>query len=136
MLTLYVDEDQRDWDKFVPLMTMAYRATPHESTGLSANMLTLGREIVLPVDLMVGLPTDSVETQGYSEYVETLQESFQRAFEIARKRLQVNAVRQKKYYDVKASGKPLLAGDLVWLHTPQRDSVLNSKNNRKDDIWL
>ena len=28
MLTLYVDEDQRDWDKFVPLMTMAYRATP------------------------------------------------------------------------------------------------------------
>ena len=64
---------------------MAYRATPNESTGLSPNMLTLGREIVLPVDLMVGLPTDSVETQRYNEYVETLQESFQRAFKIARK---------------------------------------------------
>ena len=85
MLTVNVDEDQRDLDKFVPLMTMACRATPHGSTGLSPNMLILGREIVLPIDLMVGLPTDSVETQEYNEYVETLQEHFQRAFEITRK---------------------------------------------------
>ena len=133
MLALYVDEDQRDWDKFVPLMTMAYRATPHESTGLSPNMLTLGHEIMLPIDLMVGLPTDSVETQGYHEYVETLQERLQRAFEITRKRLQANAVRQKKHYDVKASGKPLIPGDFVWLHMPQRTKGLSPKLQKQWD---
>ena len=37
---------------------------------------------------MVGLATDSVETHEYSEYVEALQERFQKAFEITRKQLQ------------------------------------------------
>ena len=35
MLSLYVKTNQRDWDKFVPLVTMAYRSTPQESTHVT-----------------------------------------------------------------------------------------------------
>jgi hypothetical protein len=43
MLSLYVDDEQTDWDKFVALMTMAYRATPQESSQVTTNLMVLGR---------------------------------------------------------------------------------------------
>ncbi|XP_022110685.1 uncharacterized protein LOC110990141 [Acanthaster planci] len=49
---------QRDWDTKLPFATFAYRATPQESTGESRNMLMLGREVSLPIDLMTGAPIE------------------------------------------------------------------------------
>ena len=44
MLSAYVSENHRDWDENIPYVLMAYRATEHESTGYSPNMLMLERE--------------------------------------------------------------------------------------------
>ena len=38
MLRAYIDENHENWDKLLPYVTMAYRATCHESTGTSPNM--------------------------------------------------------------------------------------------------
>lgn len=35
---------------------MAYRATEHSSTKCSPNLMMLGCEITMPIDLMVGMP--------------------------------------------------------------------------------
>ena len=40
MLSLYVKTNQRDWDKFVSLITMAYRSTPQESTQVPSRVNT------------------------------------------------------------------------------------------------
>ncbi|CAI5682172.1 unnamed protein product [Oreochromis niloticus] len=50
------------WDIMIPYAVMAYRATKHSSTGLTPNMMLLGREITEPIDLVAGLPAD--ETPG------------------------------------------------------------------------
>ena len=51
MITAYAAEHQRTWDRYLPMLTMAYRSTPHESSGFSPNQLMLGREVSLPVDI-------------------------------------------------------------------------------------
>ena len=48
MLSAYVDDNHRDWDVHLPYVLMAYRATEHETTGFSPNMLMLGRETSIP----------------------------------------------------------------------------------------
>ena len=54
MLSMYVAEDQKDWDLHLPCMMMAYQVTPQCSSQCSPNLLMLGRETELPIDLMVG----------------------------------------------------------------------------------
>ena len=39
MLSAYVSENHRDWDEQLPYVTMAYRSTEHETSGMSPNML-------------------------------------------------------------------------------------------------
>ena len=41
----------------LPMLTAAYRATEQASTGCTPNLLFLGRETNLPVDVLAGLPT-------------------------------------------------------------------------------
>ena len=48
MLSAFVNKERDDWDEHLPYVTMAYRATVHESTKFSPNRLMLGRETDLP----------------------------------------------------------------------------------------
>jgi transposase InsO family protein len=52
MLSAYVSDNHKDWDRQLPYVMMAYRATAHETTGFSPNMLMLGRETSTPLDLV------------------------------------------------------------------------------------
>ena len=45
---------QKTWDDNLPLLTLAYNCTLHEVTGFSPNYMTFGREVNLPLDLMIG----------------------------------------------------------------------------------
>ena len=76
----------RNCDKFVPLVTMAYRSTPQESTQVSPNMLMFGQEINLSVDLMVGYPNES-ETLSEHDYVSDLRERLEIAHDYAHRHL-------------------------------------------------
>ena len=54
MLSKSVDENQKDWDLYLPLLMMAYRSSVHESTGFSSNEMMLGCEVLFPLDLVIG----------------------------------------------------------------------------------
>ena len=54
MLSKSVDENQKDWDLYLPLLMMAYRSSVDESTGLLSNEMMLGCEILFPLDLVIG----------------------------------------------------------------------------------
>ena len=45
MLRMFVSESQLEWDEKLSCSLMAYRATPHESTQCSPNLLMLGRKV-------------------------------------------------------------------------------------------
>ena len=70
MLSMYVAEDQKDWDLHLTCMMFVYRATPQGSSQCSPNLLMLGRETELPIDLMVGKPPGSEDrSDSQAEYV-------------------------------------------------------------------
>jgi hypothetical protein len=56
MLSMFVNEHHRDWDNHLPYVMLAYRASPHESTKCTPNLLMLGKESELPIDLISGPP--------------------------------------------------------------------------------
>ena len=52
---------------------MAYRTAIHETTGCTPAQLMMGRDLRLPIDLLIGRPEDEVP-QHASTYAEELQE--------------------------------------------------------------
>ena len=50
----YLCGEQQDWNLLLGCLAGAYRATPHESTSLTPNLLTMGREVHLPAELVFG----------------------------------------------------------------------------------
>ena len=112
LLTVLVNDAQNDWDDHLPFIMMAYRASQHESTKCTPNLLMLNKEVNLPVDLMLGSPPESPRCPV--EYVEWVRQATQNAFRMAESNLKASAHRQKRLYD-KNSGAPRLeVGDSVW----------------------
>ena len=72
MLTMFVNENKRDWDDHLPYLMMAYRSTEQTSTHCTPNLLMLGKEIKCPLDVMVGNPPSMRETFCPVQYVEWL----------------------------------------------------------------
>ena len=56
MLTMYCIHDQKTWDKYLPQVMMAYRASVHSSIGKTPNLMMLGRNVTLPLEAVVGNP--------------------------------------------------------------------------------
>ena len=97
MLSKFVDGNQKDWDLYLPLLMMAYRSSVHESTGFSPNEMMLGREVLLPLDLVIG----QAELTGNSktEYADRLSEQMERIHQFAHQHLKLSSNRQKRNYD-------------------------------------
>jgi len=51
MVKAYLCGEQTEWDRNIGCLAGAYRVTPHESTGFSPNLLTMGREVRMPAEL-------------------------------------------------------------------------------------
>lgn len=104
MLAKLVNERRSDWDDILPYVLCAYRATPHRSTGLSPNRLMLGREALLPVDLVYGYAVPD-QRQCPIEYVEWVRAAMEESFERCRRDLHEAALRQARHYN-RISGDP------------------------------
>jgi len=121
MLAKVVSDNQRDWDTYLPSVMAAYRASNHEATGFSPNFLMYGRENRAPIDLMYGGPPDKGNvTTSYGNYAEEKVDKMQKAYHLVRQHLGENALRMKKYYDVKVTPQIFLPGTWVWYYYPRR----------------
>ena len=117
MVKAYLCGEQRDWDLHLGCLAGAYRATPNESTKLSPNLLTIGREVRLPAELVFSSKNtcDGLDITSYGEYVDQLRQKMQYAHEVTRKHLSSSAKRSKEIYDTKISVNQYQVGDVVWL---------------------
>ena len=128
MLGKVVMDSQRDWDERLPLVLAANRASPHESTRYSPNRLCLGREVRMPLDLIMGLPLEETESRGMPEaFVRDMQEKAADAYALARKHLGRAAERRKATYDIRTREANFGVGDWVWYWYPRKYRIRSLK---------
>ena len=113
ILSMFVNENKDDWDDHLPYVTMAYRACVHESTKCSPNLLMLGREISLPLDIMTGSHHAGNQIECPSLYVEWMRNTMQRAFDVTHENLQSSFQKQKQYHDFKLKERQFAIGSQV-----------------------
>ncbi len=131
MLASYVSTNQRDWDRYVQSVLMAYRASPHESTGITPNKLMFGREVDLPIDVMCGLPRE--EHPDVSSYVSDLRKRLESAHELARIQLKKSACYQSRQYNLKAEKAKFGIGSAVMVRVGTKKVGLSPKLQPKWD---
>ncbi len=95
MIKAYLAGEQEDWDRYLGCITGAYRATPNESTKLSPNLMCIGREIRLPADLVYRHQPANKQEPSACEHVSAIRERMQKAHDVARQYLELNAKRSK-----------------------------------------
>ncbi|UYV65014.1 K02A2.6-like [Cordylochernes scorpioides] len=86
-LSLFVAQNQRDWDSQLPILLMAYRSSVHETTGYSPAKMLFGRELKLPCDLIFGCPNSIGE--GSNEFVDRLHSRLEKVHRWAREKLDI-----------------------------------------------
>ena len=95
LLSKFVSEHLDDLDEHLPYIMAAYRATVQESTKCTPNLLMLGREINMPIDLIYPLPRNQ-EMPCQIEYVDWVQRAMLDNFELVRENLKASQMRQKQ----------------------------------------
>ena len=94
---------------------MAYRSTPQESTKFTPNMIMLGREVKLPLQMMFTEPVtcNSEKCSTYGNYLYDLGENLYRSHQIVWKNLKCAVKIKKDKYDKGSHLKQNKTGYLV-----------------------
>ena len=129
MLAAYVSDNQLDWCTHLPLLMLAYRSSIHESTGVTPCAMMFGRQINLPIDLVMGRPVDNTRTQTVN-YVYELENKLTEIHDYARTRLDISSYQMKRLYDRVTYFHQYDEGDIVWYHDPRRTKGISPKLQR------
>ena len=129
MLAIFCQQKQNSWDVFLPQVMLAYRASPHSTTGKSPNLLTLGREVILPMQAVISRPEEEEDSDPLSgdDYLHQLRNSLNEAHNLARKSLKKQTTYQQRHYDLHATKRSFQPGQLVWIHNPIRKTGVCQK---------
>jgi len=130
MLSLFVDENQANWDILLPYVMMAYRSSVHSSTGFTPYKVVFGKEIILPVDVMLNLGGGE-RFSSVSEYVSRLLETLSTVVEAVKGHQLRASVKQKGEYDFRAHFQYYSEGELVWVRGKVRKKGLCPKLQRR-----
>ena len=132
-LTMFVNENQTDWDQHIPLFLMAYRTAVHESTKVTPSKMMLGREMRVPIDLWSGKPEEEIGHRTSTQYAQDLEEKLERVHVIARENLEKSSAAMKRRYDSKVCGFRFDEGAGVWLHCTMRKKGKSPKIMKRWD---
>ena len=132
IIRAYLKGNQRTWDENLQLLAGAIRASVNRTTGFTANRMMLGREVLEPIDLMLGTVDQHLRQETPAEYVRKLEERLKRVHKQARDTLLSAQRRQKKDYDLKVLKRKYNVGDLVYLID---SSSKVGQSNKLKPIW-
>ena len=94
MLSHYVNENQSDWDIYLPYVMCAYRSATQETVKHSPFYLLYGREPRLPIDALLPIANNHNLFESPVEYVREVQRRMQHAHDAVNKKL--NDIRQSR----------------------------------------
>ena len=112
-LRSFVDDNHRNWDKVIPFIASAIRSSVNKQTGFTPNKLMFGREVILPVELVVQGKEPTKLSQN--DFVQVTQDNLGKAHMHARSNLKSKTKQMKRNYDLRAHEIAFKVGDAVYL---------------------
>jgi len=119
-LAKFISENQRDWDRWIPMYLLAYRSSKHETTGVTPAELYFARDLRLPIDLLRGNPPGERESERTIDYISRIRKKLEDLHEAVRKRIDIKSSQTKTWYDQKARNIQFNVGQKVWFYNPRR----------------
>ena len=126
----FVNDDQDNWDEFLPLIASAIRSAVNRQTGFTPNKMMLGRELNTPAEIM--FPINNQEPTTTEQHAIRLQNALQEAHQIARDTLKVELKRMKQNYDLKMHTQTYRRGDIVYCINK---SVTKGQSSKLKPVW-
>ena len=123
--TLPPDQKKR-WPEHLQELTFMYNCTPHSSTGLSPFYVFLGREPMLPVDLLLGsVGNEDKAVTPLTPWVESHQRKLREAAEAAAKNIQKKSTSRCERVNLNTNDKGIAIGTRVLLrnHLQGRNKI-------------
>ena len=127
LLATLPPEKKLNWPEFLPELAYMYNCTPHSSSGYSPYYLMFGRDPHLPVDIVLGLTSETYNTT--EDWLQQHTTNLRLASEMARFNLYKAALSRQKTFNLKAKDAPLQIGARVLV----RHRVLG--RNKIQDHW-
>ena len=115
---------QRNWPETIPWLLMHFRSSPQTTTGISPAKAFLGREIVVPRDLILGTP--EVHRSGLLDYVVRQERGLERVHHVVRHRIQ-NVHKSGRYEGRVPRVMKLSPGEQVLVFDPSRRKGISTK---------
>jgi hypothetical protein len=107
-----VNEDQSNWDEWLPFAAYAYNTSEHSATWYTPFELVFGH----PSTLTSALRSEPSPQYNYDYYVSELKGRLQTAHHVAKKNLIASKVRSKDYYDKGTEEMKIEVRDKVLLY--------------------
>ena len=129
------DEYKGQWPRHLSKLTRAYNSTRSAVTSYLPHFLMFRRWPQLPIDFV--FPTHEVmgTLRPVDSYVADLITALRKAFEVAQNITQMEALRQKRRYDQKASTVILNKGDVVLMRNDQFVGKRKLKDYWGDEVY-
>ena len=123
MLSTFVHDKPREWDKYVDWVTLAYQLTPHPSTGIAPAEAMMNFKPKTMFDTI--LPEVSLDiTKSPHEYLEEQKRIQQDTHKNINQRLQQARENQREYFNDHHRFPDFQVGDRVWFYWPSRKQNL------------
>ena len=108
---------EEEWDLCLPIALSLYRSSVHSVTGETPYRLMLGREVRIPVTLLIPLPSgQKYETDWGRDFHARFGDMHQLATEVTKQKHRVEVPRHGR----RCKNLTFNEGDLVWAYDPKQ----------------
>ena len=122
---MYMDSNQKNWDKNLRAVLFGYQSAPSDMTGESPFYLMYGRDPVTPCD--VALISSCEMSASVAENRACVVKNIEIARHIAAQNIQRVQQKMKDLHDRFAEPTHFQLGDRVWVDTPKNRKGLSKK---------
>ncbi|XP_011699787.1 PREDICTED: uncharacterized protein LOC105457055 [Wasmannia auropunctata] len=125
----YIDEDQTNWDEWIPYAMFTYNTTPHTATSFTPFELVYGHQATLPTALT--LPPKP--RYSYDDYAHELRERLRATHQVAKQCSEQAKIKAKDYADKTVKLRTFNVGDLVLLHD---ETLRRGRSKKLEAPWV
>ncbi|KAM0724355.1 Retrovirus-related Pol polyprotein from transposon 17.6 [Formica fusca] len=124
----YINEDQTDWDEWIPFAMFTYNTTPHTATGYTPFELVYGHQ----ADLPTSLTRPPKPTYNYDDYAQELKERLRATNQLAKEHIKEEKFKAKKQYDKSTKEIKFKVGDKVLVHD---ETLRRGRSKKLESLW-